>query len=139
MHTLQRSGVSGFTLIELMVVIVILGMLATVVVVNVMEYVERARVTTTEVQIKEFMKALDFYRLDYGTYPSSGQGLKALTQTKKGGTDPYVKDIPEDRWGHPFRYRCSGSSYDIISYGADGREGGTGYSADIKSSTLGKK
>jgi general secretion pathway protein G len=121
-----------------MVVIVIIGMLASVVTVGVMGHLAKARVTTTEAQVKEFTKALDLYKMDTGSYPTSSQGLKILTDAKKG-TEPYLVQIPNDAWGNPYRYRSLGATYDIISYGADGREGGEGYDADIKSSTLGQK
>lgn len=130
--------VRGFSLLEVMVVIVIIGMLASVVTVSVMGHMAKAKRTTAETQIKEFMKALDFYKMEHGSYPTSSQGLKVLTESKKG-TEAQLTQIPNDPWGNPFRYRSLGSTYEIISYGADGREGGEGDDADIKSSTLGQK
>ena len=114
-----------------MVVVVIIGMLATVVTVSVMSYLEQARRTAAQAQMEEFMKALNFYKMDKGSYPSGGQGLKALLQKKKGSDDSYIKDIPVDPWGGEYRYKSSGSQCEIICYGADQRAGGTGSGEDV--------
>ncbi len=136
---------TGFTLIEIMIVIVILGILATLLVPKIMHIPDEARITKAKNDIKAIESALKMYRLDNGFYPTTEQGLKALIQ--KPGTEPIpqhwrqggyldTSQIPRDPWGHPFIYRCPGENgrdYEIISYGADGKEGGTGINTDIKS------
>ena len=124
--TLQR----GFSLIEIMVVVVIIGLLASVATVGVMRYLTQARITTATSQMKEFVKALDLYKMDKAIYPTSGEGLEALT--KSDGKKPLLKEIPKDPWGRKYVYNSTGSSFEIISYGADKREGGQGEAADIK-------
>jgi general secretion pathway protein G len=129
----------GFTLIELLVVLVILGMLAALVVPRLFKNVDKARVSTTKAQIAAFDTALGAYRLDVGTVPTTEQGLQALVQRPPGVENwdgPYLpKEIPLDSWGHPFVYRSPSDhgEYEIISYGADGVEGGEGFNADVVS------
>lgn len=130
----------GFTLIELMVVVVIIGLLAAVVVPRVVGRGEEAKIAAARLQIKEIEAALDLYRLDNGFYPTTEQGLKALVERpttepiprnwREGG---YMKKVPLDPWGNPFVYRCPGDhgEYDLFSMGADGREGGEGSGKDI--------
>ncbi len=136
-------GNRGFTLIELMVVIVILGILATFLVPKIMHRPDEARVIKTKNDIKAIESALKLYKLDNGFYPTTEQGLEALI--KKPDTEPIPQhwrkyldtdEVPKDAWGHPYIYRCPGEDgrdFEIISLGADGKEGGTGYNADIKS------
>jgi len=133
----------GFTLIEIMVVVVIIGILATIVSVNFMGRVEQAKITKAKAQIKNFEAALDLYRLDNGEYPSTEQGLQALIEKpttgkipccwREGGYLKNVSKIPKDPWNHDYVYLCPGTKgpYDIISYGADGEPGGEGKNADI--------
>jgi general secretion pathway protein G len=124
----QRRGESGFTLVELMVVIVIIGLLATVVVVNVMPAQDTARMKKAEADVALLEQAAEMYRLSKMDYPSGDQGLQALV------SEGYVKRLPEDPWGNPYRYAAPGKEgrpFDIYSYGADGREGGEGDDADI--------
>lgn len=126
----SRSGQSeaGFTLVELMVVIVIIGLLATVVVINVMPASDRAAATKAQADIATLEQGIDMYRLSNMRYPTSGEGLQALVN---GG---YVRRLPNDPWGNPYRYGVpgrDGAAYEIYSYGADGREGGEGENADI--------
>ena len=135
----DRKRQRGFTLIELLVVLTILAMLAALVVPRVFRNLEKAKVNTAKAQIAAFESALGSYRLDVGSFPSTDMGLQAL-RTRPTGVDnwdgPYVpKDIPLDPWGHPYVYRCPSEhgDYEIISYGADGREGGEGLDADIVS------
>jgi general secretion pathway protein G len=129
----------GFTLIELLVVLAILAMLAAIVVPRVFRNLEKAKVNTAKTQIAAFESAISAYRLDVGSFPTTDQGLQAL-RTQPGGVEnwdgPYLpKDIPADPWGHPYVYRCPSEhgDYEIISYGADGREGGDGVNKDIES------
>jgi general secretion pathway protein G len=129
----------GFTLIELLVVLVILGMLAALVVPRLFKNVDKAKVSTTKAQIAAFDTALGAYRLDVGSFPTTEQGLQALVQRPPGIDNwdgPYLpKEIPLDSWGHPFVYHSPSEhgEYDIISYGADGVEGGEGFNADVVS------
>jgi len=130
---------AGFTLIELIVVVMIIGLLAGLVVPQFMKQSERAEAKTAKAQIELFGTALDTFRLDVGRYPTSQEGLAALMQ-KPGGADrwdgPYLKkDLPPDPWGKPYIYKSPGDHgvYDIISYGADGAPGGDGNNRDITS------
>ncbi len=132
---------SGFTLVELMVVIVIIGLLATVVMINVMPSQDRAMAEKARADISVLEQALDTYRLDQLTYPATGQGLQALVQAPAGLARPeryrsggYIRRLPDDPWGNPYQYRQpgrDGRAFDVFSFGADGTEGGEGDSADI--------
>jgi general secretion pathway protein G len=128
----------GITLIELLVVMVIIAMFATVVGSRVFRNVEKGRQTVAKEQISEFESVLDLYRLDVGKYPSTEEGLQALRVRPAGVPNwdgPYLKkDVPVDPWTHPYVYRCPGQhgDFDLLSYGADGQEGGDGDNADIK-------
>jgi len=134
----------GFTLIELMVVITILSILSIIVVPKIMDLPAKAKVSSAKTQIASFKTALVKYQSDNDRYPSTEQGLNALVL--KPETDPipqnwseggYIdkKTVPLDPWNHPYIYTCEdGQNYEIISYGADGKEGGTGINADLKSS-----
>jgi general secretion pathway protein G len=130
----------GFTLIEIMVVVVILGMLAAIVVPQVGIRMEEARRTAAETQINGFVTSLEMYRLHNGVYPTTPQGLDALVKKptlppvpKKYPNEPYMSRIPDDPWGNPYIYRCPGEKggFDIISTGRNGEEGGEGWDADI--------
>ncbi len=135
----------GFTLIELMVVIIILGLLAGLVLPRILGREEEAKVSATKVQIKAFESALDAFKLDNGFYPDTDQGLQALIKKPESGRIPdkwreggYLKParIPKDPWGKDYLYFSPGNEgreYEIISYGADGEPGGEGKSADIES------
>lgn len=137
-NTLESS--QGFTLIEIMVVMVILGLLVAVVAPNIMGRSDQAKVTVAETQLTNISKALDIYRLDNSHYPSTQQGLEAL-KSKPGGSpepknwnpDGYMKSIPQDPWGNDFQYVSPGveGPYDLYSYGSDGQEGGSEDAADI--------
>ncbi len=135
----------GFTLIELMVVIIILGLLAGLVLPRIIGQEEKAKVGTAKVQIKAFESALDGFKLDNGFYPETDQGLQALIKKPESGRIPsnwreggYLKParIPKDPWGKDYLYFSPGNEgreYEIISYGADGEQGGEGKNADIES------
>ncbi len=133
---------AGFTLIELMVVIVILGILAGLVVPRITEKPEEARRVKAKLQIQEISSALKEFKIDNGFYPSTEQGLQALVEEPSVGktprnypTDGYMDKIPQDPWGYDYVYICPGKhqDFDIVSYGADGEQGGEGNNADIKS------
>lgn len=128
---------AGFTLLELLVVIVIIGLLAAYVGPKYFSQLSKSEVTVAKAQIEAFEKALDTFRLDVGRYPTSEEGLAALltkpaTASKWNG--PYLKkDIPKDPWGNTYIYRSPGSKgeFDVISYGRDGQSGGSDNNADI--------
>ncbi len=129
----------GFTLIELIVVVIIIGLLAGLVVPQFIRQEEKATAKAAKAQIELFGTALDTFRLDVGRYPSSQEGLQALNQ-RPGGVDrwdgPYLKKaLPLDPWGHAYIYKNPGDHgpYDIISYGADGVPGGEGTNQDVTS------
>jgi general secretion pathway protein G len=135
----------GFTLIEIMVVVIILGLLAGLVLPRILGQEEKARVEAAKVQIRALEGALDAFKLDNGFYPSTDQGLDALIKKPETGRIPskwreggYLKParIPKDPWGKDYGYISPGSEgreYEIISYGADGEPGGEGNNADIES------
>lgn len=140
----RRRQRTGFTLIELLVVIMVLGVLATLVAPNIFRHVGTAKETTARTQIEMLGAALDAYRLDTGRYPTTEQGLAALSQEPTSQPrpmnwrGPYLrKAVPLDPWGNPYVYRApgtaSGTGYDLLSAGADGKAGGAGEDADIVS------
>jgi general secretion pathway protein G len=141
----MRSRQSGFTLIEIMVVVVILAVLGALVVPKILENVDKARVTRAQSDIRAIQTALDLYRLDNFKYPTTEQGLQALvkqpvdptiTNYRSGG---YLGSMPKDPWNRPYQYASPGTDgrdYDITSFGRDGQPGGEGYDADISTSTL---
>jgi len=142
MHKSILRNSRGFTLIEIMVVVVILGILAAIVVPRLLERPEEARRTKATVDIKAIEEAIGLFKLDNGFYPSSEQGLQALVTKPETGRIPqhyheggYLKKIPQDPWGNNYVYLSPGihDSYDIISYGADGEAGGEGNNADVNS------
>jgi general secretion pathway protein G len=131
---------SGFTLIELMVVLVIIGVLAALIVPNVLDRADDARVTAAKADINNLMQSLKLYRLDNQRYPASAQGLQALlvkptTPPVPPNWKPYVEKLPNDPWGNPYQYLNPGlrGEIDVFSFGADGQPGGEGRNADIGS------
>lgn len=142
-HRRKRSEF-GFTLTELMVVIFIIGLLATVVIINVLPSQDRSMVTKAQADIATLESALEMYRLDNLTYPATSEGLAALTRPPATLADParyrrggYVKRLPDDPWGRPYQYQApapDGGAFDVWSFGADGAPGGVDENADIRSS-----
>lgn len=135
---------AGFTLIEIMVVILVLGVLAAMVAPNVFRHVGQSKGAAARAQIEMLGSALDAYRLDNDRYPASAQGLKALRREPtseprpRDWQGPYLKkDVPLDPWGGEYVYRSPGTEsewgYDLLSYGRDGRAGGEGENADVVS------
>jgi general secretion pathway protein G len=133
----------GFTLLEIIVVVFILSLLAAIVAPKIIGRTDDARITEAKIQIKNFETALKLFKLDSGFYPSTEQGLSALLEKPVTGQIPqkyreggYLeqKKIPPDPWGNPYLYISPGlnGDFDIVSYGADGKEGGDGKNADIK-------
>ncbi|MDQ6951721.1 MAG: type II secretion system major pseudopilin GspG [Mariprofundales bacterium] len=123
---------SGFTLLEIMVVLVIIGVLAAMVAPRFIERADEAKVTATKAQISSIAQALKLYHLQHSRYPSSSEGLKALVQPGKNGAS-YLDTLPKDSWGKAFVYLSPGvhGDFDILSYGADGRAGGSSFDADV--------
>ncbi len=139
---MHAARAAGFTLIELMVVIVILGVLAGLVVPRITEKPEEARRVKAELQIQEISSALKEFKIDNGFYPSTEQGLQALVEKPVVGKTPrsypsggYMDKIPKDPWDNNYVYISPGEhgDFDLISYGADGEEGGKGNNRDITS------
>lgn len=138
----QRPGQisqAGFSLIELMLVLVMLGLIAGIIIPLVMKYLGTSEIKSAKVQIEDISAALDMYRLEVGNYPTSSQGLKALAYKPpdtRGWNGPYLKrgDVPLDPWNNEYQYKSPGSNnypYDLLSMGADGSVGGGGSNADI--------
>jgi len=135
-----RSGEAGFTLVEILVVITIIGLIMAIVGPRVLNYLGESKVKAAKIQIESFSSALDLYYLDMGRYPTSSDGLTALVQrpgSAQAWNGPYLKGgvVPNDPWGHTYVYRSpvERAPYEIVSYGSDGQEGGTGTAADISS------
>ena len=134
---------TGFTLIEIMVVVVILGILGALIVPNIIGRPDEARVTAATTDIQAIGNALELYRLDNGHYPSTEQGIEALVNQPTGypaprrwNPDGYLKKVPVDPWGEPYRFVSEGRVMYVYSYGADQKEGGEGVDADIALSEL---
>ena len=140
-HTaLRRACQAGFTLIELMVVLVIIGVLAALIVPNVLDRADDARTTAARTDVNNLMQALKLYKLDNQRYPTSEQGLQALLSKPTVGPvppnwKPYLEKLPNDPWGRPYQYLNPGikGEIDVMSFGADGQAGGEGKNADIGS------
>jgi general secretion pathway protein G len=137
-----RRRQRGFTLVELLVVITIIGLIMGLVGPRVLNYLTESKAKAAKIQIESLSSALDLYFLDVGRYPNTSEGLAALVKrpgSSPAWNGPYLKGglVPADPWGNPYVYRSPGEhgSYDIISYAADGQEGGTGAAADITSWT----
>jgi len=137
---LHRAVQTGFTLIELMVVLVIIGVLAALIVPNVLDRADDARVTAARTDVNNLMQALKLYKLDNQRYPTTEQGLQALVAKPTAGPvppnwKPYVEKLPQDPWRNAYQYLNPGvkGEIDVMSFGADGQPGGEGKNADIGS------
>ncbi|MBH2015512.1 MAG: type II secretion system major pseudopilin GspG [Burkholderiales bacterium] len=135
-----RAAQRGFTLIELMVVLVIIGLLAALIVPNVLDRADDARVTAAKTDISNLMQSLKLYKLDNQRFPTGDQGLQALVVKPTAGPipgnwKPYLEKLPKDPWGAPYQYVNPGvkGQVDVFSFGADGQSGGEGRDADIGS------
>jgi general secretion pathway protein G len=145
-HNSGRRRQAGFTLIEIMVVVVILAILGTFAVTNIIDNPDKARVTKAQHDIRTLESALEMYKLDNYNYPSTEQGLAALVQRPTGSPEPrnwkaggYMKKLPKDPWGNDYIYmgpQDTGGRVQIISLGADGQTGGTDLNADISNLEL---
>lgn len=131
---------SGFTLIEIMVVLAILAGLVAMVAPNIIGEAGAARVKTAKAEMANISQALDMYKLDNFTYPSTSQGLEALVTKPSGSPEPknykangYMKNLPIDPWGNPYLYFSKSGKFELVSFGADGEEGGEDDAADISS------
>ncbi len=140
-HEKRRADEEGFTLVELMVVIVIIGLLATIVVINVLPSGDKAKQVRAKADISTIEGALEQYRLQLDRYPTTAQGLAAL-KAAPSGVDAaryqpggYIKKLEDDPWGQPYLYASPGQhgEFDVWSFGRDGKEGGQGPDADITS------
>lgn len=137
-----RRGEDGFTLVEMLVVITIIGMIMALVGPRVLTYLTESKVKAARIQIQSFASALDLFYMDAGRFPSSAEGLEALVHPAAGvaaWNGPYLRgsSVPNDPWGTPYVYRSPGEHgpYDLISLGSDRQEGGTGSAADISLAT----
>ena len=139
-HPAQRDGEAGVTLIEMMVVLVIIAVVAAMVVPNVIGRPDEARVTVAKTDLRTIAGALEIYRLDNRTYPSTAQGLQALVERPTVPPEPvnwasggYLSVMPQDPWGAAYVYRSPGETgaFDLITLGADGQPGGDGVNTDI--------
>jgi general secretion pathway protein G len=135
----RRFG-QGFTLVELLVVLAILGLLAGLVGPQVMKFLGSSKTKTAALQIEDLAATLDLYRLEIGRYPNTSEGLSALVKDPGNAPNwngPYLKkgEVPKDPWGNDYEYRAPGQNgpYDIWSLGADGQEGGDGEDQDLRS------
>ncbi len=140
---MKARRTNGFTLIEIMVVVVILGILGALIVPNIIGRPDEARVTAARSDIQQIASSLELYRLDNGVYPSTDQGLDALVKEPSGFPEPrnwnpqgYLKRIPVDPWGEPYLYYNEDRNMEVYSFGADRKEGGEGIDADIRLSDL---
>src|SRR5437879_8209419 len=134
----QSEGQQGFTLVEMLVVITIIGLIMGLIGPRVLNYLSESKVKAAKIQRQSFASGLDLFKLDAGRYPSTAEGLAALVRRTPGvaaWNGPYLRggSLPNDPWNNPYLYRAPGEhgAYDIMSYGSDGQEGGSGAAADI--------
>lgn len=138
MRRRARSGERGFTLVELLIVLTIMVILASIVAPRVIGYVGTSKTKSAKIQIESIASALELYRIDNGRLPSTSEGLKALVEkpgNAAGWNGPYLnkRELPTDPWGHAYNYRAPGQhgDFDLFSLGADNQIGGTGENADV--------
>lgn len=136
-------GESGFTLIEMMIVLAIIALVMGFVGTKVIRRFDESKVSATKIQIKQLSVILDDFRRVCGFYPTTEQGLDALVKAPTGGRtcknyDPegFIKKVPDDAWNHPFVYTSDSNKFKIVSLGADGKEGGEGFDKDISSDDI---
>ena len=134
----SNKGEQGFTLVEMLVVITIIGLIMGLIGPRVLNYLSESKVKAAKIQLQSFASALDLFYLDAGRFPSTAEGLAALVKQTPGVSawnGPYLRggNVPNDPWSHGYVYRSPGEHgpYDIVSYGSDGQEGGSGVAADI--------
>jgi len=129
---MTKADGSGFTLVEIMVVVVIIGLLAAIIAPNVIGNIDKALVTRTQGDIRSIETALNLYRLDNFRYPTTDEGLQVLVAGLGGGKN-YLSSVPTDPWSNPYLYLYPGQQreFDVFSYGADGQEGGDDIDAEI--------
>jgi general secretion pathway protein G len=139
----RNEGQEGFTLVEMLVVITIIGLIMGLIGPRVLNYLSESKVKAAKIQLQSFGSALDLFYLDAGRFPATAEGLTALVQRTPGvagWNGPYLKggNVPTDPWNNPYVYRSPGEHgpYEIMSYGADGQEGGSGNAADISTENL---
>lgn len=137
------DGEAGFTLVEMLVVITIIGLIMGLIGPRVLNYLSESKVKAAKIQLQSFASALDLFYLDAGRFPSTAEGLAALVRRSPGvaaWNGPYLKGgaVPNDPWNNTYMYRSPGERgpYDIVSYGSDGQEGGTGTATDISLENL---
>jgi general secretion pathway protein G len=137
----RRRSQAGFTLVEILVVITIIGLIMALVGPRVLNYLGESKAKAAKIQLEGFSSALDLYHLDLGRYPTANEGLTALVRSTNapGWNGPYLRGglVPNDPWGHTYIYRSPGehAPYSIVSLGSDGQEGGNGTATDIVSGT----
>lgn len=142
MKTMKNKS-RGFTLLEILVVMAILGMLIAAVAPNIMGSSDEAKVTIAKTDLRNISSALDMYKLDNHSYPSTDQGLEALVNRPGGSPEAknwksggYLKKMPADPWQRPYEYINNGAAFELYSLGADGQDGGDGYNADVDAADL---
>ncbi len=142
LRIVKTKSQKGMTLIEIMVVVAIIGSIAALVTVNVLDYLDESKVETTKIEIKNIESGLEQFKRKHGFYPTTEQGLQALVEKPTVGRVPdnypksgYLKKLPKDAWGNNFIYYSpgiAGHEFEMISLGRDGQEGGEDYDADLK-------
>jgi len=142
-HRVDRRAEAGFTLVEMLVVITIIGLIMGLVGPRVLGYLGESKVKAAKLQIESFSSSLDLFYLDVGRYPTGSEGLTALTERPGNAAiwnGPYLKTgaVPLDPWGHVYTYRAPAEHgpYEIVSFGSDGQEGGSGTAADISNGAV---
>lgn len=134
----RRRDRRAFSLVELMIVIVIIGLLAGMVTINVRSYMMKARASTAKAEIATIVQALNTFYTTYGRYPTNEEGLDVLLRPTEKLPEPLLEGNPKDPWGNPYQYNSPGQAgpFEVVSWGADGREGGEGADADVSSANL---